>query len=179
MAYLDLSVTGATGLMPATERGDTRLTAADREVIRFAVREPMSSIGPVSTLRRWSDRLFGFNRVNPLADARLEALRRHAIRLRHANGATLDRQELIEAGYAPRQIDDVEALVHRLAPPKPSRIGAMLATAAAAMLTLAAYAWVKSRIGDSFIAAILVMVLGLPLVVSVRPRAPKIAPQIG
>ena len=114
--------------------------------------------------------MFGRRRVNSLADPRLEALRRFAVRLSRCRNADVERQALSQAGLLDNQIDEAAALVRRLAPLKASRMNEMIGVVATTLLAFIADVWVKSRIGDSVIAAIIVVVLGLPLVVTVQPR---------
>lgn len=175
MAYLDLTATSATAMMPssriAREVVVDRLTSAERDVLRFAVREPLSSTKPVTAAKRWGHKVFGLRRINPLADSRLEALRRYTILVAHGQGSERDGIDLGDAGFSARQIREADAMIQRLAPAPSFRMSAILATLTTMLVALGAYMWVKSRLGDSTIAAILVVTLGLPLVVSVAPRS--------
>jgi hypothetical protein len=81
-----------------------RLSALERRVVLLSRRDRMPA-GPIgqfaATLAR---RLFGLEPANPLADARLEALRRFAIALRLGGGEPSERElaGFVAAGYDPR-----------------------------------------------------------------------------
>lgn len=55
------------------------LSPIERQVVMLALREEPATICPGGALRRLADLLFGVRRANPLADPRLEALRRFCI----------------------------------------------------------------------------------------------------
>ncbi|HYD13088.1 MAG TPA: hypothetical protein VEC11_09590 [Allosphingosinicella sp.] len=93
MAYRSLGA-------PATlHHGDTESpeTAADGldqdrfdplelRVIALAEADPVASIGPPTRFRRFFERWFGFKLPHPLANERLEALRRFAVLSRVSDG---------------------------------------------------------------------------------------------
>lgn len=62
---------------------------------------------PGTRLARWLSRLFGIEAARPLADQRLEALRRFASIVGHApRGATCDDvQSFVDAGFSRRQAE--------------------------------------------------------------------------
>lgn len=109
MAYLDLSLSPfdiALAPAQAASVAETVLTASERNVISLSLKDPVWSIAPSGRLRRALNWVFDIRRPNPLADARLEALRRFAV-LVHRFGDRLDCAEadrLAMAGYSPRQI---------------------------------------------------------------------------
>jgi hypothetical protein len=79
-------------------------------VIAVALRDPTSSLRQRNRLSGW---LFGRRTELSLADPRLEILRRYVV-LRRTQATALPqvhRQCLIEAGFAPQQIDEVNAIL--------------------------------------------------------------------
>lgn len=58
----------------------------EQTVIALAEADPVASLGAPSRFARFYERWFGFKRHNPLADSRLEALRRFAVLARFAAG---------------------------------------------------------------------------------------------
>jgi len=74
----------------------------EQTVIALAEADPVASLGPPSRFTRFFERWFGFRRHNPLADERLEALRRFAVLARVAAG-TLPAEEVkrfLSAGFS-------------------------------------------------------------------------------
>ena len=72
------------------------------KVIRLAEADPVASIGAPSRFAAFFERWFGFERPRPLADARLEALRRFAV-LARVTGGQLPGEEIkrfLEAGFS-------------------------------------------------------------------------------
>jgi hypothetical protein len=61
-------------------------TPLEQQVIRLAEADPVASIGAPTRFARFFERWFGFKRPNPLADERLEALRRFAVLARVTDG---------------------------------------------------------------------------------------------
>ncbi|MDB5584182.1 MAG: hypothetical protein JWR80_9358 [Bradyrhizobium sp.] len=82
------------------------LTMAERNVIHASLRDPAWSLGPISRVRRAIHWVFDLRRPTPLADPRLEALRRFAVLVRRfgdlLHSAEIDR--LGSAGYSASQI---------------------------------------------------------------------------
>jgi hypothetical protein len=111
MAYLDLVPSPFEILDPPARETPSRiaepaLTLFERDVISVSLRDPVWSLGPSGRVRRALHWTFDVRRPNPLADARLEALRRFAVLVRHF-GDRLDNVEtdrLALAGYSPSQI---------------------------------------------------------------------------
>lgn len=71
------------------------------KVIDLAEIDPVASIGPPTRFARWFERWFGIPRPTPLADARLEALRRFAVLVR-VTGGELPVEEVkrfLDAGF--------------------------------------------------------------------------------
>ncbi len=91
----------------------TALGQLERDVVLVSRSDPRSSLRPLGVLGRLGRRLFGFARPNPLADVRLEALRRFAILLRHHRDGLSHGEEtrLLDAGFTPEQMRDVRRLV--------------------------------------------------------------------
>ena len=63
-----------------------RFDPLELKVIRLAEADPIASIGPPSRFAAWFERWFGIERPRPLADSRLEALRRFAVLARVTGG---------------------------------------------------------------------------------------------
>jgi len=110
MAYLDLTHPFEILKAPAPETlprvEDAALTATERQVILASLRDPASSLesgGRIRTALRW---IFDVRPPNPLADARLEALRRFAVLMRRFGDrlSTIEIDRLAMAGYSPGQI---------------------------------------------------------------------------
>jgi hypothetical protein len=92
-----------------------RFAPLELKVIGLAEADPVASIGPPTRFARWFERWFGFERASPLADARLEALRRFAV-LARVTGGQLPREEIerfVAAGFTQLQ---ARALQRRAAP---------------------------------------------------------------
>lgn len=88
------------------------LTALEVTVLALACHDPLSSILPRKRFARYP---LGPRPHSPLANPRLEALRRFAI-LRRLHGramAAAERERIRDAGYDPRQIDAIEALIEQ------------------------------------------------------------------
>jgi hypothetical protein len=95
------------------EESESVAAAADRpnaagfdplelKVIALAEADPVASIGPPKRLHRFFERWFGFKLPNPLADERLEALRRFAV-LARVTGGRLPAEEVkhfLTAGFS-------------------------------------------------------------------------------
>lgn len=108
-------------------RGESRAVMEAREeeaafaplelrVIALAEADPVASIGAPSRFARFFERWFGFKRPNPLADERLEALRRFAV-LARVTGGRLPAEEVkhfLAAGFSLLQ---ARALQRRAARP--------------------------------------------------------------
>jgi hypothetical protein len=110
MAYLSFSPlvaenASAAGAATAADAG--RFTAVELRVIALAEREDSRyEIAPGSMFGRLLEAVFGVKLRRPLADGRLEALRRFASLARHHPdrlGAS-DVQALVNAGYSPGQV---------------------------------------------------------------------------
>lgn len=86
------------------------LTSLEVTVLALACRDPLSSILPK---KRFALYPFGPRPHSPLANPRLEALRRYAIlyRLHGRDVAAAERGRIHAAGYDPRQIAAIEAVV--------------------------------------------------------------------
>lgn len=177
MAYLDLSDAGAAIFSPVTRSPALSasgarialLSPAERAVIRMARRDSLSSVAPVDSLRNRAARFFGMPRANALADPRLEALRRFVVRFLKQGREEGD--ELRDIGFTASHIQEV---LRMAGPPRPAHdvdMSSLVSLLVAAMVGVGAFLWVRSRLGDSFVAAAIVTCFGLPLVVSVRPRA--------
>src|SRR5687768_8002730 len=71
---------------PVTGDPGSRFAPLELTVIALAEADPVASIGIPTRFGRAFERWFGFERPKPLADARLEALRRFAVLARVTGG---------------------------------------------------------------------------------------------
>jgi hypothetical protein len=96
---------------PFTRDAVRQFTPLEWQVIRFAAHDDVASLHAASRLRRITHLLFGVRVANPLADVRLETLRRAAVHLWHSNhaldGAQID--ALRVEGYSFQQIASLSA----------------------------------------------------------------------
>lgn len=86
---------------PADRIDEARFAPIELQVISLAEADPVASIGPPSRFARWFEHWFGIARPTPLADERLEALRRFAV-LARVSGGRLPAEEIkrfIAAGF--------------------------------------------------------------------------------
>jgi hypothetical protein len=87
------------------------LTPLERAVVALSCKDPISSLRPNSRKRGW---ILGLpTDPPPLANPRLEALRRYAI-LRRVHGAARvegERERLREASFSDRKIEEIDDLV--------------------------------------------------------------------
>lgn len=77
-------------------------SALERQVIALAEADPVASIGSPTRSRRFFERWFGFKLPRPLANERLEALRRFAV-LARVTGGRLPAEEVkhfLTAGFS-------------------------------------------------------------------------------
>lgn len=118
MAYRDFAPppyeTLAVGVREARSRlAEPPLTPIERDAISASLRDPVWSLAPSGRVRRTLHWIFDTRRPNPLANSRLEALRRFAVLVRRL-GDRLDDAEverLALAGYSPSQIHTARRLV--------------------------------------------------------------------
>jgi hypothetical protein len=105
MAYLNFSpLEGETRVATAVDAGS--FSSTELRVIDFAERtDATRELTPMSRLGRFAEWALGFRLARPLADPRLEALRRFASLARHhaEDVAEKDVLSLVEAGYSQRQ----------------------------------------------------------------------------
>jgi|SRR5687767_12615311 hypothetical protein len=91
---------------PATrvqaESAETRFAPVELKIISLAEADPIASIGPPSRFAAFFERWFGIARPRPLANSRLEALRRFAV-LARVTGGELPVEEVkrfLAAGFS-------------------------------------------------------------------------------
>jgi hypothetical protein len=120
MAYLDFATHDLTGfahpaIAPAAPTAG--LSDLERKAVMLAAIDPISSIPDPGFRRRIRDLLLGAERINPLADPRLESLRRFAVALVHRRDDLAAREEgqLTALGFAPARIGEARALARELA----------------------------------------------------------------
>jgi hypothetical protein len=81
---------------------EARFAALEWKVIALAEADPVASIGSPTRFRRFFERWFGFKLPRPLANERLEALRRFAV-LARVSGGRLPAEEVkhfLTAGFS-------------------------------------------------------------------------------
>jgi hypothetical protein len=102
MAYLDFSpLEGETRVATATDAG--RFSSTELRVIDFAQRvDATRELSPRSRFGRFIENVLGTRLPRPLADPRLESLRRFVSLVRHHTSDVGDEdvRALIEAGYS-------------------------------------------------------------------------------
>ncbi|MBY8822364.1 hypothetical protein [Sphingomonas colocasiae] len=91
----------ATSAAPGTE---PVFSALEMSVVALAARDTAWSVRPRTRFVRIVEALFGIRRSNPLANPRLEALRRFAVIARTVRGAVPapELQAFFAAGFSPR-----------------------------------------------------------------------------
>lgn len=148
-----------------------RLGKVERDVVMLARHDRPSSIRPSTVLERLARRIFGFSSSNALADARLEALRRFAvIAIRTGSAGPDEVATLIDNGFSELEIEQARQLAQRYHRPSRLSLSALTSLLMTTIIGVGAFLWVKTRIGDSVVSAIIVAYLGLPIVTSVAPR---------
>ncbi len=120
MAYLDLELNLPRGALEqaqarATPRHDpvSRLSMLEHQVIQLARIDGRWSLAGSGRFQSVLATVFGLERPTPLADPRLEALRRYAVALRLSAGRLprADDDRLIAFGYSSAAIADIRRLV--------------------------------------------------------------------
>jgi len=159
----------------------TTLGRLERDIVWLSRSDPRSSLRPPHFLGRLAGRLFGIRRTNPLADARLEALRRYAVLLRHELRTGEEEHRLLESGFTPEQLGDVRRLV-AAGRPKPLTTAIRRRCIALACLVIAAeiglYRLCTAYLNDGLlglVGALLPLLSATPLVTFFR-RDPRIVP---
>ena len=85
-----------------TTPDEDRFAPLELKVIALAEADPVASIGAPTRFTRFFERWFGFKRPSPLANERLEALRRFAV-LSRVTGGRLPAEEVkhfLAAGFS-------------------------------------------------------------------------------
>lgn len=120
MAYLDLTQGFiSTGPAAASSLQNSRfipaLTKLERLAIHIAQSDGIDSLAQPERGNRFTRWLFRSDRPNPLADPRLEALRRYAVLLRLRGDAmpSDETRSLLDAGFARETLNEVHHLVFR------------------------------------------------------------------
>ncbi|MBB3957519.1 hypothetical protein [Novosphingobium sediminicola] len=120
MAYLDLTQGFiSTGPAEARSAQNSRfapaLTKLERLAIHIARSDGIDSLAQPERGNRFTRWLFRADRPNPLADPRLEALRRYAVLLRLRGDAMPadETRRLLDAGFARETLNEVHHLVYR------------------------------------------------------------------
>ena len=111
-------------VMPGTsERPELALTPplftrGEYQVIELARRDGIRSIRPRSWPTRIAERLFGIRPANPLADPRLEAIRRFAVAVKHGHGSMIEAEyrQFQAAGYA---LGHADFIIQRMTDKRP------------------------------------------------------------
>jgi hypothetical protein len=145
-----------------------RLGALERDVVMLARNDGLSSIRPEIRMERLSRKLFGTRTSNRLADPRLEALRRFSvIEIRTGTAGADEVSKLLDLGFSDLQIEQARQIAVRYHRPDRFSLNALVAVLANAIACFGAYLWVRARLGDSFISAMIVAYLGLPAIPSI------------
>lgn len=94
---------GSDSVIPAADLPDeARFAPLELKVIALAEADPVASLGSPTRFRRFYERWFGFKLPRPLANERLEALRRFAV-LARVTGGRLPAEEVktfLQAGFS-------------------------------------------------------------------------------
>lgn len=120
MAYLDLELDlprraiehAEARIMPRHDPV-SRLSALERQVIQLARADSRWSLAGASRFQSALAAVFGLERPNPLADPRLEALRRYAVTLRLSAGRLprADDDNLMKLSFSSAAIAEIRRLV--------------------------------------------------------------------
>lgn len=117
MAYLDLNATVANqrASVSPTRRDDQALSGLERLTVELSLRDGMNSVRIPTRMDRLLALAFGLRRALPLADPRLEALRRYAVLYRLRGDALLVDKETLaeEAGLDRAKIINIRQLIDR------------------------------------------------------------------
>lgn len=120
MAYLDLDqpmrgLLSAAEMAPDAAPAAGRLSKLDRMVIALSRHDPRSSLAAPGRFRKIITYLFSLQPPNPLADPRLEALRRFSVMLRkqRAHFPEDETLRLLAAGYSPAAIQETREIIGR------------------------------------------------------------------
>jgi hypothetical protein len=171
MAYRDFSNPGSdvpdfTTLLPAPPK----LGRLERDVVMLARHDRLSSLQPAGRLARVGRRLFGLAGANRLADPRLEALRRFAvIEIRTGSAGNHEIGRLADAGFSEIEIAQARQIALRYYRPSRLSVFTLLSLVVGGLAWLGAFFWVRARLGDSVISAMIVAYLGLPVVAALNP----------
>ena len=110
LARADRRLTDMSGT-PTEWRSRSALDRKSRIVVGVSLRDPSSSIDPNSRMPRLMSRLFGISAPAPLADPRLESLRRFCILYRDGDARSTAEADLLtsEFGYSEDMLEVVRA----------------------------------------------------------------------
>lgn len=91
--------------MPSAAAHAARFTPVEARVIALADSDRLESVSGRSRFGRLIDAVFGIRRSNPLADPRLEALRRFTVLARLSDGRlpTAEIERFVAAGFSAAQ----------------------------------------------------------------------------
>jgi hypothetical protein len=159
------------------------LQRIERDVLLASRRDRPSSLGQTGWFGRGIGRLFGFAKVNRLADPRLEALRRFAVLLRRRGDRlpAVEERRILAAGFSSAQVAEVRRLIAGETPPRrrtwKRRYLALVALAfavEAAIFRLVSAYFSDGLVGFAF--TLTMLVAGMPIFGLLR-RAPAPAPR--
>lgn len=114
MAFMDFTATGVAAAPPVVAtRAFNLFDRAEWSVIALARRDNIASLAPDSWWQRMRHRLFGIEAPRPLANERLETLRRFAVlaRLRRHLINPSEIARLVAAGFSAFQADVLLSLI--------------------------------------------------------------------
>jgi hypothetical protein len=175
MAYLDFS-RDAERLSPnfkplGGSSSEGSLTKIERDVVWLARRDPIATLERRTGLKARMRRLLGAMPANPLADPRLEALRRFTVIARsQPNKLQQAQAALHEAGYSARAIEDARKIIG-VTPVKVSWVGRAFGGAMAVAAAGLIVDMIKFFVGDLWVSLEVAAALLLPIVAGLWPRA--------
>lgn len=111
MAYIDFALHEAAASIPPLYLQQP-LSALERKAVMLGRLDPLSSLHDQGFRQKLRDLLLGPDRTNPLADPRLEALRRFAVAVAHQRDDMIGREQarLSALGFTNSQTGEARAL---------------------------------------------------------------------
>ncbi|MBS47098.1 MAG: hypothetical protein CMN60_05080 [Sphingobium sp.] len=95
-------------------RGSQELDRLTMQVAQLSRQDSLRSVSQVGRMRRLIERVFDIQVQNPLADARLEALRRYCVLFIHGDSRAQEAEaDLLNRGYSPESCRLIRAVLQR------------------------------------------------------------------
>lgn len=168
MACLDLQYSSSRGGVAAVVEDTSKFTKLEDRVTALAHHDPVSSVRAARKLGQVVNAVFGVKTPNHLADPRLEALRRYVVLSGSRSGMNgRDQEDFLIGGYSRGQRDELDRRLGNDVSAIDAR--SPITSVMGWLGDRATETWVRSRVSDSFIAAMIIAYLGLPLAVSPNP----------